>query len=169
MKTFTLAMTYTALALTTQSLRAQESAQACEPTIVTMRTDFPHYAQRRRQHGIVQVALRLDSNGRTTAARIVESSGHAALDRAALTSARHYWKFDVTRCATNELAHDVKIAIKFERPSGMAVSGTLNRKGLARTRKLSADPRCQVSDATHDTTVFACRQPATSELAHAAR
>lgn len=48
--------------------------------------DYPLVARRRGWEGIVRVGLRIEADGQLTRLRVVESSGHVLLDRAALKS-----------------------------------------------------------------------------------
>jgi periplasmic protein TonB len=50
--------------------------------------DYPLAARRRREEGVVHVRLRVDAGGRPDQATVVRSSGHDALDRAALATVR---------------------------------------------------------------------------------
>lgn len=169
MKTLTTPVTYAVLALVSFALQAQEREAACEPVVVTMRTAFPNYAQERRQHGVAHLAIRLGATGKVVDARIVKSSGHAALDRAAVNSVRTHWRFDVAYCSADDLAQQRSVTVKYERPRGTTVSGTLNRKALSRSRQLHANEHCSASEQTHATTVFTCREPAALGLADATR
>jgi protein TonB len=53
---------------------------------------YPEEARRRGQEGRVLLRLRIDESGRVRSAEIVESSGHEALDRAAVGAVRE-WRF----------------------------------------------------------------------------
>lgn len=48
--------------------------------------DYPRVARRRGWQGVVHVGLRIEADGQLTRLRIIDSSGHALLDRAALNS-----------------------------------------------------------------------------------
>jgi len=144
------------LAISAQAADAQESEAKCAPTIVVMRTNFPAYAQELRQHGVVQLTIRLDNDGRVAAARVTQSSGHALLDGASVASARDYWRFDVRGCAATDLSHEHPVTVTYRRPPGLTVSGTVNRKAVGATRKLLADNRCHATQPAHELTVFAC-------------
>jgi len=48
--------------------------------------DYPPVARRRGWEGVVQVGLRVEANGQLSRLRLVATSGHALLDRAALHS-----------------------------------------------------------------------------------
>lgn len=48
--------------------------------------EYPMTARRRGWEGVVRVGLRVEANGRLTGLRVIGSSGHAVLDRAALNS-----------------------------------------------------------------------------------
>jgi len=48
--------------------------------------DYPPVARRRGWEGVVQVGLRVEANGQLSRLRLIATSGHALLDRAALQS-----------------------------------------------------------------------------------
>lgn len=48
--------------------------------------DYPLVARRRGWEGVVRVGLRVEADGQLTRLRVIDSSGHALLDRAALSS-----------------------------------------------------------------------------------
>lgn len=50
--------------------------------------DYPLASRRRREEGVVHVRVRVDVGGRPDQASVIRSSGHAALDQAALTTVR---------------------------------------------------------------------------------
>ena len=50
--------------------------------------DYPLAARRRREEGVVHVRVRVDAGGRPDQATVILSSGHDALDRAALATVR---------------------------------------------------------------------------------
>lgn len=50
--------------------------------------DYPLAARRRREEGVVHVRVRVDAGGRPDQAAVIRSSGHDALDRAALATVR---------------------------------------------------------------------------------
>lgn len=56
---------------------------------------YPIQALRQDRGGLVRIRVDLDAGGRVTEARVVESSGDAALDRAALAAAQQ-WQFRMT-------------------------------------------------------------------------
>jgi protein TonB len=62
------------------------------PSLQNRNPDYPDEAKRRGWIGMVQLELDLDQAGRVTAARVLRSSGHEILDRAALEAART-WEF----------------------------------------------------------------------------
>jgi TonB family protein len=156
MKTLTTLAIVTTLTMTALTADAQERESACAPTIVAMRADFPAYAQELRQHGAVQLTLRLGSDGSVAAARVTQSSGHALLDNASVRSARDYWRFGVKGCAPADLSQERTVTVTYQRPPGLTLSGTINRKAIVGTRKLLADNRCHATQPAHELTVFAC-------------
>ena len=169
MKTLTTTMLSAAFLCTALASHAQDAQTQCAPALETMRAEFPSYAIEKRQHGIVRLSVRLNEHGNVTEARVVESSGHASLDDSALKDVRRHWRFRVTHCNASELAQERTVVVDYRRPPGLSVSGTLNRKALARIRELHADQRCLAALDAHDMTVFACRESSTATLADARR
>jgi TonB family protein len=156
MKTLTTLAIFTTFTLTALTAEAQEHEAACTPTIVAMRADFPPYAQELRQHGVVELTLRLGSDGRVAAARVTQSSGHALLDNASVRSARDYWRFAVKDCTATDLNRERMVTVTYQRPPGLTLSGTINRKAIIATRKLHADNQCHATHPVHELTVFTC-------------
>jgi TonB family protein len=166
MNTRTLWLALPVMALTTV---APGYAADCVATIAGLRVDFPDGAQERRLHGTVQVAVRLDAEGRVSEATVAQSSGHASLDRAAAASARAHWRFNIAACSAADLSSDRVVAVTFRRPSGLPVSGTIDRRGLAASRERLADRNCHATRPTHDTHVFACVDDSARERREASR
>ncbi len=156
MKTFTTLSIIATLAISAQAADAQEPEAQCTPSIITMRTNFPTYAQELRQHGVVQLTIRLNHDGRVAVARVTQSSGYALLDGASIASARDYWRFDVKGCAATDLSHEHIVTVTYRRPPGLTLSGTVNRTAVVETRKLLADNRCHATQPARELTVFAC-------------
>jgi len=150
-----------AMTLASGASKAEESSTVCAPTIIALRTDFPAYAQRQRQHGEVRLAIHFGNDGRVVAARVAQSSGHGALDSEAAASARKHWRFQVAHCTDMQLAQEYIVSVTYRRPPGPTMSGTVNRKALARTRRLLADSRCHATKPAHDAMIFACIDAAT--------
>jgi TonB family protein len=156
MNTLKVLTTLATMLLAAGQISAHENSSACTPTIIALRTDFPAHAQQQRQHGNVRLAIQLGSEGRVIATRVVQSSGHAALDREVDTSARKHWHFDVKHCSVAQLAQDYIVSVTYRRPPGPTLSGTINRKALARMQRLLADNRCLATKPGNDALVFAC-------------
>jgi TonB family protein len=131
----------------------------CKATALSMRTEFPADAIEKRMHGVVRLGIRLNEEGQVTHASIIESSGHFVLDRAALRGARRYWRFRLDRCDAGDVAHEQVVAVTYKRPVGPTVSGTLDRKAVARIRDLHEQDNCEAQK-SHEMTVFACRTQA---------
>jgi TonB family protein len=151
------ALALSALALSAVAGESRANAVGCATPIAGLRIDFPDRAQERRWHGTVRVAIQLNADGHVTAATLAKSSGHATLDRAARTSARTYWRFDVAKCTPIDLSRKHMVAITFNRSRGIGVSNTLNRRALSSQRQLLADRNCLATRPDRDTVVFACR------------
>lgn len=67
-----------------EALRAQLSSRLQHALIPHF--EYPLTARRRGWEGVVRVGLRVEADGQLSALRIIGSSGHALLDRAALAS-----------------------------------------------------------------------------------
>src|SRR5215831_10201123 len=78
------------------------SPASCAPTLNSARTEFPHAAQNRGDHGTVQAGIKIGADGVVHSAKVVNSSGHMELDRAATNSIQKYWQFDVKQCSASE-------------------------------------------------------------------
>ena len=162
MKRLTFLASLFALASASSAL-ADEPIAECSPIATSLRVDFPNSAQQWRRHGTATVGVTLNAQGHVASARIVDSSGHAALDGAALASARRYWRFDLSKCSSDLARNEFPIAVTFERSRGMPVYGTLNRKSVRRIKQLQADAKCQSNRGADDSTVFVCRNGHSAE------
>lgn len=67
-----------------EALRAQLSSRLQHALIAHF--EYPLTARRRGWEGVVRVGLRVEADGQLSALRVIGSSGHALLDRAALAS-----------------------------------------------------------------------------------
>src|SRR5258708_5255947 len=94
------------------SVPATAAAGDCDLRTVNSSTVFPIRSQLRGQSGTVLVAVSVDSTGRATATQLVHSSGYRLLDRAATTSIRDRWQFDVTGCERKDLPATRTIAVE---------------------------------------------------------
>lgn len=73
---------------------------------------YPAQARRRNQQGQVLVEVRLDAEGRQREVKLMQSSGFASLDRAALEAVAQ-WKFQPEVQAGRALPSRVRIPIDF--------------------------------------------------------
>ncbi|HEX6812287.1 MAG TPA: energy transducer TonB [Planctomycetota bacterium] len=78
---------------------------------------YPEAARRNGYEGTVTVALDIDEQGRVTAVRVVRSSGHSVLDRAAVHSLGT-WRFTPARRAGAAVATCVERRVQFSLVSG---------------------------------------------------
>jgi TonB family protein len=156
-------------ALVVLASAAQADDVGCMPSLQTTPVEFPERARELRQHGIVELAVQLLPEGRVARVRISQSSGHGELDKAALDSVRQHWQFDVAKCRVADLAREFLVKVNFERPPGITVSNTLNRKSLARTQALRADAACESTQPEHDLWVFSCKDESTPALAQSSK
>jgi protein TonB len=98
-------------------------AAAREPAIARPRyklnpePQYPTLARRRRQEGIVLLAVLVDAAGRPEAVEVQVSSGFASLDDAAVTAVKS-WQFEPGRRDGEPIASRVEVPIRFqlERP-----------------------------------------------------
>lgn len=64
-----------------------------DPSRPATQPDYPNAARRREMEGTVVLNLLIGPNGRVQDAKILQSSGHDLLDRAALRHAQREWRF----------------------------------------------------------------------------
>ena len=74
---------------------------------------YPALAHRRRQEGIVLLAVLVDAAGRPESVEIQTSSGFASLDAAAVTAVRD-WEFEPGRRDGEPVASRVEVPIQFQ-------------------------------------------------------
>ena len=75
--------------------------------------DYPRAARRRGYEGTVILEVLVDTRGRVGALRLLESSGHKILDRAASMSVKD-WVFEPGRSGEEKVEMWVKIPVRFE-------------------------------------------------------
>jgi protein TonB len=74
---------------------------------------YPAIARRRRQQGLVLLAVEVDASGSPTAVEVQASSGFAALDAAAVAAVKE-WEFEPGRLDGAPVASRVEVPIRFE-------------------------------------------------------
>lgn len=74
---------------------------------------YPRLAQRRNWQGEVKLGLRIEANGRLSHIRIIKSSGHGILDRAALRSLQAVSSLPESRQWLHGIAYDTVIPIEY--------------------------------------------------------
>jgi protein TonB len=74
---------------------------------------YPRSARRRGQQGTVVLSVHVDASGRVTNLRLFESSGHRALDNAALDAVKK-WSFEPGRRGDMAVAMWVNVPVRFE-------------------------------------------------------
>ncbi|MBM3490321.1 MAG: energy transducer TonB [Alphaproteobacteria bacterium] len=74
--------------------------------------DYPQLSRLRGQEGRVRLAVRIDAEGRVTELRIVESSGHALLDKAAREAVER-WRFRPATRDGRPVADEVVVPVEF--------------------------------------------------------
>jgi protein TonB len=79
--------------------------------------DYPAVARRRGFEGTVILEALVNRDGRVTDLRLLQSSGHAVLDQAALSSVKG-WVFDPARRGEEAVEMWVRIPIRFRLRDG---------------------------------------------------
>lgn len=74
---------------------------------------YPRLARRRGFQGTVLIEALIDIAGRVTALKLISSSGHSVLDRAALKAVRR-WRFTPGRVAGQRREMWVKVPVRFQ-------------------------------------------------------
>lgn len=77
------------------------------------RTDYPEAARREGWEGTVMVEVAVDEDGRPKSSRVYQSSGFAALDRAALDNIQRRCRFHPARRGEMRVATSIKIPVVF--------------------------------------------------------
>ena len=75
--------------------------------------EYPRLARRRGYEGTVLLEVLVDEAGRVKELKLAESSGHAALDRAAEKSVKR-WRFTAGRRGEDPVQMWVKVPVRFE-------------------------------------------------------
>lgn len=101
------------LATSSIFLASPATEAACAPTVSASPTSFPLRSQQRGQKGVVVLNVKVDSSGRVADAQVLRSSGFRLLDRAATSSIRERWMFDVTSCERKDLPASNLITIEY--------------------------------------------------------
>ena len=73
---------------------------------------YPDSARRKRQEGVVWLMVEVGEHGETRAVAVQQSSGHTALDEAAVTAVRG-WKFAPAREGERPVAARVEVPVRF--------------------------------------------------------
>ena len=76
-------------------------------------TVFPLRSQLRGQRGTVLIGVSIDRTGRATATQVLKSSGYRLLDRAATSSVRNDWQFDISGCSRDDLPITRTVSIEY--------------------------------------------------------
>ena len=100
---------------TVESAPAPQQAQIDAPPrpLVAIRPTYPQESKKRGEQGRVLVEVRINARGRVDAATVVESSGFAALDAAALKAVRAA-KFRPARSGGRPIADTRRMPIEFK-------------------------------------------------------
>lgn len=73
---------------------------------------YPAEARRRRWEGVVLLNVRVSAQGRAAAVSVQQSSGHDALDAAALAAVRD-WDFEPARLGPVAIESRIEVAVRF--------------------------------------------------------
>lgn len=73
---------------------------------------YPESARRQRQEGVVWLRVEVSERGDALAVAVGQSSGHLALDEAAMSAVRD-WKFVPARQGTRPVAARVEVPVRF--------------------------------------------------------
>jgi TonB family protein len=137
------------------SASGAESAH-CAPQPANVRTQFPVNSQLRGEHGLVRLSVALNSDGRASHVAVVESSGYRSLDRAAASSVRKTWIFDVGHCTAAQLSAERIVDVVFRRAPGPTLSHFVSAKAVAQERALATNPACHAANDEVGTAIFSC-------------
>lgn len=74
--------------------------------------DYPHSAKKRNIEGVVLIEVWLDEQGKQTKQRVINSSGHQILDKAALKGIGK-WQFSRQQDSGQAIAYRVQVPINF--------------------------------------------------------
>lgn len=106
------------------TIASPESTAAESCTEASVRTSvqplFPPEAIRDHASGVADVRVSIETDGVPADVALLESSGHPALDEAALDAVRS-WTFNAKRCGGQVRASDVIVPVAFD---GVAVAST---------------------------------------------
>lgn len=80
--------------------------------VSTPSPDYPYSARKRRREGLVLIGLEVAADGSVSAARVLESSGDASLDEAALSTLGR-WKLRPATMAGRPVAGRVEVPVRF--------------------------------------------------------
>jgi protein TonB len=109
--------TSTLLLLATSSAALLSSATTvqaeCDPHVITSPTHFPIQSRMRAQQGVVFLEVKIDESGRVSETQLLRSSGYGLLDRAATSSVRKRWVFDVTNCQRKDLPASDLVSVEY--------------------------------------------------------
>jgi protein TonB len=75
--------------------------------------DYPLASKRRREEGVVVLAVTIRADGSVAAVSIKRSSGHPLLDQAALDTVRRVWTFDPARAGGTPVSSTRDVPVRF--------------------------------------------------------
>lgn len=156
--------TLTAALLGATPAHGAELQSRCTPQPIATPTDFPAKSQSRGEHGVVQLTLTLSADGRATSVVLAQSSGHKALDKAAVRSVSSQWQFDVAQCTAAQLAEPRTVDVTFVRAKHHTLTSAIDVKSITKIRALAANTLCQQTTDEVGTAIFSCLKPSAGNV-----
>ena len=95
------------------SLAAGESMNNQPGYLTNPKPSYPPEARRRRQQGLVVLNVFITNEGRPQRVEVVQSSGCALLDEAALTAIKQ-WHFTPARVGNMAVSSQVEVPVRFK-------------------------------------------------------
>jgi periplasmic protein TonB len=93
--------------------QAQPDIQAKPNYLKNPEPVYPELARRRRQEGLVLLAVKITAQGRAASVEIKKSSGFPLLDNAAVEAVRD-WEFQPARIGSLALESEIEVPVRFE-------------------------------------------------------
>jgi protein TonB len=95
------------------TMQAQPDVQAKPNYLKNPEPVYPELARRRRQEGLVLLAVKITAQGRAERVEIKKSSGFFLLDNAAVEAVRD-WEFQPARIGSLSLESEIEVPVRFE-------------------------------------------------------
>lgn len=139
------------------ALLASADASASQPTdcelrLISAATSFPERAPGARRGGTVLVHVTIAPDGSVTSAGVRHTSGHRALDEAAVQSALTRWKFAPTSC---DGARTKDVAVEFQ-PSPAITLSMIKAPGHRNRLAAAMQGSCELVSSDAAESIVAC-------------